>query len=349
MLSVLLLSFCATLLAIIALRPWAYAIGLVDRPSSLKLHEGHVPLVGGLGIAVSVLLPSGIAGPIGTPLAAASLIVVGIGMLDDLRSVPPLPRLLCQVAAAWIMVDGAHLVLGNLGNLSGGGDIQIGRWAVPLTVFCVVGVMNAMNMIDGLDGLAGGIAAVALLWLGLVAVSAGLDRANQLTGVLFAAVVGFLLFNLPLPWRPRASVFLGDAGSVLLGLMLAWCTVDLTQNAARKLYPISAVWILGVPIMDTVYSIARRLVRGQNPLRGDTRHVHHMLLSMGFSKSQALTVLIGLSIECGAIGYLGWYWHVPESVLFYGFLITFALYCLVMESGKPLLRLIGAGRPDRQA
>lgn len=346
MFSVLILSFCATLLAILALRPWAYAIGLVDRPSTLKRHEGHVPLVGGLGIAVSVLLPAGVAGPIGTPLAAASLIVVCIGMLDDLRSVPPVPRLLCQVAAAWIMVDGAHLVLADFGNLLGTGDVRVDDWAVPLTVFCVVGVMNAMNMIDGMDGLAGGIAAVALLWLGLVAVSAGLDRANQLTAVVFAAVAGFLLFNLPLPWRPRASVFLGDAGSVLLGLMLAWCAVDLTQNAARKLYPISAVWILAVPIMDTVYSILRRLVRGQNPLRGDTLHVHHMLLSMGLSRSQALAVLIGLSIECGAIGYLGWAWQVPESILFYGFLITFGLYCVVMEGGKPLLRLIGAARPD---
>jgi UDP-GlcNAc:undecaprenyl-phosphate GlcNAc-1-phosphate transferase len=333
-----LLSFCATLLAILALRPWAYTIGLVDRPSSLKPHDGHIPLVGGLGIAVSLLLPSSLADPIGLPLAVASLIVVCIGTLDDLRSVPALPRIMCQVCAAVIMVDGAKLVVTDFGDLLGTGNLHLERWGDVLTVFCVVGVMNAMNMIDGLDGLAGGIAAVALFWLGLAAMATGLDRAADLATVLFAAITGFLLFNLPLPWRPRASVFLGDAGSVLLGLMLAWCAVDLSQNMHHRFYAISTVWILGVPLMDTVHVILRRLVLGRSPFRGDLRHVHHTIVAIGCTRGQALAMLVCLSTLYGAIGYFGWRHRVPESVLFYGFLGAFALYCLVMEGAVPLLR-----------
>jgi UDP-GlcNAc:undecaprenyl-phosphate GlcNAc-1-phosphate transferase len=272
------------------------------------------------------------------PLAMASLLVVVIGMLDDHRPMSPVPRILCQIVAALIMIDGAGLVLNSFGDLLGRGDVRLAGWAVPVTVFCVVGVMNAMNMIDGLDGLAGGIAAVALFWLGLGALSAGLERTTDLAALLYAAVAGFLLFNLPLPWRRRASVFLGDAGSLLLGLVLAWCAVDLTQNAHGKFYPISAVWILGVPLMDTVYAIVRRLFRGCNPLRGDRGHIHHTLVDMGLSQSQALAVLVALSAVYGAIGYFGWYCQVRESVMFCGFLTAFALYCALMATLKPLCR-----------
>jgi len=332
------LPFCWTFLAILALRVCAIPVGLVDRPSALKTHEGHVPLVGGLGIAASLLLPSGFPQAVSFPLGMASLLVVVIGMLDDHRPMSPVPRILCQIVAALIMIDGAGLVLNSFGDLLGRGDVRLAGWAVPVTVFCVVGVMNAMNMIDGLDGLAGGIAAVALFWLGLGALSAGLERTTDLAALLYAAVAGFLLFNLPLPWRRRASVFLGDAGSLLLGLVLAWCAVDLTQNAHGKFYPISAVWILGVPLMDTVYAIVRRLFRGCNPLRGDRGHIHHTLVDMGLSKSQALAVLVALSAVYGAIGYFGWYCQVRESVMFCGFLTAFALYCALMATLKPLCR-----------
>jgi UDP-GlcNAc:undecaprenyl-phosphate GlcNAc-1-phosphate transferase len=330
--------FCWTLLAIFALRMCARPIGLVDRPSALKTHEGHVPLVGGLGIAASLLSPSGLAQSVSFPLAMASLLVVVIGMLDDHRPMSPVPRILCQIVAALIMIDGAGLVLKDFGDLLGRGDVRLAGLAVPVTVFSVVGVMNAMNMIDGLDGLAGGIAAVALFWLGLGALSAGLERTTDLAALLYAAVAGFLVFNLPLPWRRRASVFLGDAGSLLLGLVLAWCAVDLTQNAHHKFYAISAVWILGVPLMDTVYAIMRRFIRGRNPLRGDRGHVHHTLIDLGLSQSKALAVLVALSAVYGAIGYFGWYWQVRESVMFCGFLAAFALYCGLMAMLRPLCR-----------
>ena len=334
------LVFLGTVTAVLCLRGWAHRIGLVDRPSSRKTHKGHIPLIGGLGIAagfVSAALLSDRFGAQLAPLLAVTLLIVATGVVDDLRSIPALPRLLCQIAAALLMVMWAGLVLTDFGDLWGDGDVGLGNWAVPFTVFCVVGVMNAMNLIDGMDGLAGGLAAIALLWLCLGAQAAGLDRTAELAFPLVAAVAGFLLFNLPLPWRRRATVFLGDAGSLLLGLLLAWCSVDLSQNSLGKFYPISAVWILGVPIMDTVYIMLRRLVRGNSPFHGDRRHIHHTLVYMGLSESQTLAVLLSTSAVFGAIGYFGWYFSVPQYVLSYGFVGGFALYCLFMQNWKVML------------
>lgn len=342
-----LIVFCATVVAILALRGWAEGIGLVDRPSSRKTHQGHIPLVGGLAIGVSFAAVSLFVQPFNVYLAAlvsALAIVVSTGVADDLRPISPLPRLLLQSAAAAMMVLWAGLVLTDFGDLWGPGSVILGVWAVPVTVFCVVGVMNAMNMIDGMDGLAGGLAAVALLWLSLAAQAAGLERGTGLAFSLLGAVAGFLLFNLPLPWRSRATVFLGDAGSLLLGLLLAWLSVDLSQNSMGKFYAISAVWILGVPIMDTVYVVVRRVARGDNPFRGDRRHVHHTLQYMGLTERQTLGVLLAVSSGLGAIGYFGWYFRVPEYVLSYGFVGVFVLYCVFMQSWKPLFRRLGASR-----
>jgi UDP-GlcNAc:undecaprenyl-phosphate GlcNAc-1-phosphate transferase len=333
--------------AILALRGWAQGIGLVDRPSGRKTHQGHVPLVGGLAIAVSFAAISLFVQSFSVYLAAlvaAVAMVVATGVADDLRPVSALPRLLCEIAAAVMMALWAGLALTDFGDLWGRGGVALGGWALPVTVFCVVGVMNAMNMIDGMDGLAGGLAAIALLWLCLAARAAGLERGAELAFMLLGAVAGFLLFNLPLPWRRRATVFLGDAGSLLLGLLLAWFSVDLSQNSIGRFYSISAVWILGVPIMDTVYVVLRRLVRGDNPFRGDRRHIHHTLLYMGLTKGQTLAFLLGVSALFGAIGYFGWYFRVPEYVLSYGFVGAFTCYCLLMQSWKALFRRVGAGR-----
>jgi UDP-GlcNAc:undecaprenyl-phosphate GlcNAc-1-phosphate transferase len=339
-----LLSFCGTVAVILALRGWAHRVGLVDCPSSRKTHQGHVPLVGGLAIAAgflaAVLFTESLRLEL-VPLVAAIVLVVAIGVVDDLHPVSALPKLLCQVAAAVVMVVGAGLILTDFGDLWASGNVGLNGLAFPFTVFCVVGVMNAINMIDGMDGLAGGLAAVALLWLCLGAHAAGLDRGVALALILLGALGAFLLFNLPLPWRGRATVFLGDAGSLLLGFLLAWYSVDLSQNSLGKFYAISAVWILGVPILDTVYIMLRRLARGNNPFKGDRRHIHHTMIYMGFTQGQTLAMLLGLSAVFGAIGYFGWFFRVPEYVLTFGFLGVFGVYCLFMQSWKPLFRALG--------
>jgi UDP-GlcNAc:undecaprenyl-phosphate GlcNAc-1-phosphate transferase len=191
--------------------------------------------------------------------------------------------------------------------------------AAPLTVFAVVGLINSVNMIDGMDGLAGSVALVALGWYGAAAMLSGLESQAIMAWLLCGAVAGFLALNLRLPWQPRARVFLGDAGSTLLGFTLAWFAIDLTQGPFRTMPPIAALWVVLLPLADTVSLMARRRARGQSAFHADREHIHHFLLAKGFSVSQSLAILVGVSTLFGAIGVLGWRLGVPEPVQFYAF------------------------------
>src|SRR5512134_2108058 len=150
--------------------------GLMDHPGGRKVHAAPVPLVGGLGLFLACLavIPfTNLPDPQIVSWVVASLLIVGIGVADDLKDLPPLPKFAMQIAAALTMAWGANLQLGDLGNLFGFGAVALGALAVPFTVFAVVGVMNAMNMCDGADGLAGGIAFIAVMWFAVAAAAAG--------------------------------------------------------------------------------------------------------------------------------------------------------------------------------
>jgi UDP-GlcNAc:undecaprenyl-phosphate GlcNAc-1-phosphate transferase len=306
---------------------------------------GQVPLVGGIAMVTTFL---GAALFLGPPYATLQLLlavtfaVALLGVADDRKELPPKVKLLAQVAVATVVATwGGPLVIG-LGDLLGNGPIDLGVWAVPFTVFAVVGVMNAVNMIDGLDGLAGGVVLIAIAWLAGVAVLTGNPGQVDVLLLWLGALAGFLLFNLRYPFKQRASVFMGDAGSLVLGLTLAWFCADLTQGQpGAALYPISALWIVAIPVMDTLYLLLRRVYRGTNPFAPDRRHIHHTLLVMGLREGWAVFVVLVVSALLGAVGVLGWYWRVPESVLAYAFVGLFAVYCIVMQWWRPIARSFG--------
>jgi UDP-GlcNAc:undecaprenyl-phosphate GlcNAc-1-phosphate transferase len=193
-----------------------------------------------------------------------------------------------------------------------------------MTVFAVLGVINAMNMIDGADGLASGLALIALLaFAAILSADAGLG--GTLLPALVAAVAGFMVFSLRTPWRKRASVFIGDAGSMLLGFALAWYAVDLA-SVRDAMTPITAVWILAIPLMDTVSLMVRRMLKGVSPFAADREHLHHILQRVGFTHGQTVAILLGISLLLSAIGVAGWRLGVPEYAMFYAFMALFALY-----------------------
>src|SRR5699024_6107037 len=145
-----------------------------------------------------------------------------------------------------------------------------GEWAIPFTVLCTVLLINAVNMADGSDGLAGGLSAVALTMLLAAGVLGGASRSFLgVTGVLLAAVVAFLCFNLRLPGRRYATVFMGDSGSMMLGFALAWLSVYLAQVEQVDIYPISIAWILVLPVLDVVTLYVRRIMKGRSPFTAD--------------------------------------------------------------------------------
>ncbi len=323
------------------LRRHAPQLGLVDVPGGRKQHHGKVPLVGGLGmfggLALAALAAGGLFATNVALLAAMSLVVL-VGYVDDRNGLSARVRFLAQAIAVLIMVYGGEVRLDNLGNLFGYGDVYLGRWSVPMTVFAVLGVINAINMIDGADGLAGSLALIALLFFAIFAGTAGVLSDTLLLPLVFA-VAGFMIFNLRTPWRSRALVFMGDAGSMLLGFALAWYAVELA-DVRDLMTPITAVWILAIPLMDTIGLMIRRVIKGVSPFAPDNEHLHHILQRAGFSHGQTVAIVLGIAAVLAGIGIAGWKLGVPEYLMFYAFMAVFALYLYGVLHAWKLMRAV---------
>lgn len=335
----LLTAIIATAVLIHLLSPLARRIGLVDAPRGHKTHEGEVPLVGGLamfcGFLFAVLIPQIPLTEL-RPLFAGSALLVIVGVLDDFHELAPNSRFVAQIGAGLLMVLWGGIALEDLGQLIGPEITTLGTWGIPFTIFSVVGVVNALNMLDGMDGLAGGLSLIVFSLLALTAFQSG-DTANAIVLFLLAAVVfAFLLFNLRLPRRTKALVFMGDAGSMFLGFAMAWFLIDLSQPQVRTevavITPVTALWILALPLMDTVRIMLRRILGGRSPLVADREHLHHLLGRLGLGVTGCVTLILTLTALLAVTGLWAQSRGIPEHQMFAAFLALFAIYFAGMES-----------------
>jgi UDP-GlcNAc:undecaprenyl-phosphate GlcNAc-1-phosphate transferase len=342
-------AFLLAVVLILVLEKAALSVGLVDHPNARKLHDRGVPLIGGLAIfaafALTVLL-------IGRPEVHWSLlfglaILVGLGVLDDFVDLRAPVRLAVQVGAALLIVLPQGYLIEDLGNLFGGGEWELGVFALPLTLVFVVGLINAFNMLDGLDGLAGGVAASAFFWL---AVGAGLaGRAEVLPLIFLFATLGFLVFNLRHPWQARARVFMGDAGSTMLGAVIAVFIIAAATGPGR-LAPLPAwLFLCALPAIDTLSLIVRRLVAGQSPMASDRRHLHHLILNAGFSERSTATLMVLASFVIGGIGVLGAFFGAPDGVMVFGLVLLVALHCWIVRNDWRIARPESGAGPSLPA
>lgn len=306
----------------------APALALLDSPGGRKAHAQPIPLVGGISIFITLLLISALAGILLTAsyLLFAISLVISIGLWDDVMEISPRLKFAIQIVACAVMIFGAGIELRSVGDLLGWRPIGLSILIIPMTVFAVVGVVNSINMMDGMDGLAGSISFVAFAWYALVAKSSGLTVQFDTALIFCGAIAGFLLFNLRFPWQKHAKVFLGDAGSLMIGFTLGWYAIDLTQGLDRTFPPIAALWVVVLPLADCVSIMSRRVRAGRSPFVADRHHLHHYLLARGFTHGQTLGTLVALSALFGAVGYYGWRLNVPEAVLFYPFFFGFFAY-----------------------
>jgi UDP-GlcNAc:undecaprenyl-phosphate GlcNAc-1-phosphate transferase len=306
----------------------APALGLVDMPGGRKVHARAVPLVGGIAIFVALLvaaLAAGISRDTSWFLLMLS-VVITLGFWDDVTDLSARLKIAIQVIVASLMIWGAGVELHGVGDILGWRPIGLAFLAAPLTVFAIVGVMNAVNMMDGLDGLGGSLAFVAFAWYAAVAAVSGFQVQFDVAVILCGAIAGFLLFNLRFSWQSHARVFLGDAGSLMIGFALGWFAIDLTQGPGRTFPPIAALWVLLLPLADCVSLMARRLRAGRSPFAGDRHHIHHYLLARGFTHNQALATLVVAGALFGAIGFTGWRLGLPDAALFWPFCAGFFAY-----------------------
>jgi UDP-GlcNAc:undecaprenyl-phosphate GlcNAc-1-phosphate transferase len=315
-----------TVAAIPLLARAAHGWGLLAHAGPRMQHEGSIPTVGGLAMGFAFLAAYGLtsltarAAHLSPLLATAVAITVAGGVLDDRHELRSLPKFAFQIAAAALLALSGDALLTHLGRLMSTELFTLGRWSVPLSIFALVGVMNAMNMIDGLDGLAGALALAACIGFGVAASRAGHPPELAVVGIAAGAIAGFLCFNARSPWRRRAAVFMGDTGSLLLGLLLGWIAVRLAMTDRPALAPITAVWILALPIADTVTLLVRRTLRGRNPFHADRHHLHHILLALGLSIGQATALLFALAVALGLGALAAEARGVPQHILFYAYL-----------------------------
>jgi len=345
------MAFATTAILILLLRPFAISVGLVDVPSGRKSHSGNIPLIGGLAIFIASLLAlfiqSSVAG--NELLVKASLpafysagsILLLVGAWDDYRALPAVPRIFAQLLASLVMIFVGGVVLEDLGNLAlNGGILYLGFMAVPFTVFATLGVINAMNMCDGLDGLSGSLALIGLLGFGIANALWGLPENQQLIVVFSACVISFLMFNLRTLWRPKAWVFLGDAGSMLLGITLSWLAIEMSQGPERVISPAAALWFLMLPIYDAVSMMVRRVLLRRSPFEADREHLHHIFLLAGFSVGETVTLMTGIAIGGVVVGLGGTYLNVSDIYLAVFFLLGGMFYYWVIRRAWRVMRFL---------
>lgn len=327
-------------------RPWALRLGLVDRPNARKRHRGEVPLTGGLamgaGLLVAVVfLGAGLTVPLGVCVGAAMILAMGVA--DDLFTLPARLRLLGQIAAGVSMVLGG-VVIADVGGVFGGDRFSLGWFAWPFTVFAVVGLINAFNMLDGVDGLCGGVAMVILAALAMLAGMAGMTA--ELLGIMaiMAVLAAFLVLNFPFSRRSQASVFMGDAGSMLIGYLLAWLAIDLAQGEKVAFQPVTALLLLALPVCDTLAIMLRRAIKGVSPLRADRTHMHHLLLRSGFDRRQTVLLVGGFTAVWAVIGLLAEWWQAPAPWLLGVFLALLAAHCMLMVRAWQVVRWLRRNR-----
>ena len=336
-------AFFVALILLVVMTPLAHQFGLVDQPSSRKRHSGIIPLTGGVAIFMAVLVAS-VATDVwmkNDPLFfTASAFVVLLGMLDDRFDLSAKGRLMCQFGVAAIMAWSAQNYITSLGNIFGTGDVVLGIGGYFFTIICVVGVINAFNMIDGIDGLAGGMSLVILLTVAGFLMATGNGGSIMEPLIIVAAIVPFLAFNLSWKGFKGNKIFMGDAGSMFVGLTIVWLLVDHTQNEAAAFRPITAVWLVGLPLMDMAAIMYRRARKGQSMLKPDRQHLHNIFMRAGLSSRKSLVAILMLGACYCLIGILGEVYQVPEPVMFWGFIGMLILYSLVIQHIWSVLRFV---------
>ncbi|WP_342220613.1 MraY family glycosyltransferase [Rickettsiella endosymbiont of Miltochrista miniata] len=324
------LAFCITVFCILLLRPLALRLGLIDTPDIRKQHQGNIPLIGGLAMLMGLLV-----GLLTLPISlqnyrsfiAASALLVFVGFLDDFKELSTKSRFFAQIVAVLLMIFWGKNYIVHLGNLIFFKDIHLGYYtSLIVTLVAGLGIINAINMIDGVDGLAGTLVLVELILLMGCAIITQHFSATMLLLLLAASVIGFLCFNFPFPGRAHAQIFMGDAGSMLLGFGLVWFLIELSQSTFRPITPVTMCWIMSVPLFDATAVMLYRLIKGQSVVFSDRQHGHHLLLALNFSPLQ-INLLFGCAnFVLGLVGLCAFYYQFSESMMFISFLMLFIIY-----------------------
>ena len=296
----LIVALIVALVATPVVQSLAFKMGAMDVPKdNRRMHDHPIPRMGGLAIFLGFLLSVLLFAEI-TPqlrgMLLGSVIIVVLGIFDDIYSLPAMFKFVVQIVAALVAVFSGNVIqtLSNPNIFSSDLYWDLGVLSIPVSVIWIVAITNAVNLIDGLDGLACGVSTISSMTLLVISLVVSDAPAAILMAALAGSCIGFLPYNL----NP-AKIFMGDTGSTFLGYVLAVVSIQ----GLFKFYTIISFAVpflmLGLPIFDTCFAFIRRIAHGQSPMHADRSHVHHRLIDMGFSQKQAVAVLYIISAILG--------------------------------------------------
>jgi len=302
-------------------RRLAFRLGAVDEPDARKVHDKIMPRLGGLAIFAGFMCAAAWAVQAQGPylgIIIGGIIVFAVGALDDVFSLSPWAKLAGQIVAAAVAVYcgvTVHFMTNPFDGL-----IYLGKLSMPLTLLWIVGVTNAVNLVDGLDGLAAGVSGIAALSMGIIAFQQGEPAVALLCLALVGAVLGFLPYN----FHP-ARIFMGDAGALFLGFVLACLSVVGLAKSAAVISLFVPIVVLGIPVFDTFFAIIRRINKKVPIFAPDKNHLHHRLMALGFSHRQSVLIIYGISVIFGGAAVALTYVTSPQATLILALLLVFVV------------------------
>ena len=280
----------------------------IDKPDSRKIHKRVITRLGGLAIYAAFFIVIGITyllkrdfarnfSPEFAGLFAGGTIILILGIYDDLKGTNAWIKFSFQIVAALVVIQFGFKI--DLITNPFGEVIKTGWAAIPVTVIWIVAITNTINLIDGLDGLAAGVSAIVSLTLFLTGMYVGNVVLAVLTAALAGSTLGFLRYN----FSP-AKIFMGDTGSLFLGFTLAVIAIEGTQKSAATVAIFIPIIAMGLPIIDTLLAVIRRLLKGVHIFRADNEHIHHQLLKIGLSHRRVVLILYMVTVLLGIIAFV---------------------------------------------
>ena len=333
--------FICSILITPAVKKLAFKIGATDKPNKRKVHQKIMPRLGGLAIYISFMIGVLIVQPNSPQLGAiliASTIIILTGIFDDIYELSAKIKLVGQIAATLVVVFGGGVQVEFINLPFTDRILEFGYLSIPITILWIVGITNAINLIDGLDGLAAGVSSIALITISIMAILIPNPFVVVMGSILLASTLGFLVFN----FHP-AKIFMGDTGALFLGFMIAVLSLLGFKNVTLISLVIPII-ILGVPISDTFYAIARRIVNKKPISAPDKSHLHHCLLDHGFTHRQTVLLIYAMAAFFGLIAIIVSQAKMAGSIiLIICLLVLIELLAekigLVGKNYRPLLKL----------
>lgn len=310
-------------------------VGLIDIPTERKNHIGEVPLIGGLAFYITTLAACFITLQwldVVTQLFLFSCgLIVLLGAIDDYKGLSIKLRLAAQFSISCLIIFFADTYIHSLGDILGLGAIDIRAWGILFTFVATLSLINAFNMIDGIDGLAGGLALNTYFCIAILFTTHGGSERPELPMILATGILPFIFFNLGVVPGPIKKIFLGDAGSMFIGLSIIWLFALGTQGVSVAFRPVTALWLVAIPLWDMTAIVYRRIRNRVSPFAASHDHLHHKLMHIGLSSKQALCTILMLSVLCSSIGMLGEYLQIAEYIMLMIYVVLFFTYSVILS------------------